>query len=90
MIIQRDAPTGYGVIPAAIMKTIVQISSMNELSAEQVMAVVTGNTAQAYGLDMGRIEKGRITDLVIIDATSDSGGNDAPSAIVQVTSLESR
>lgn len=81
VIIGSDTPTGYGVIPTAIMKTIVQISSINQIPADHAIAMATGNTARAYGLDVGQIQERRCADLVVIDSTSDSGGNEALSSI---------
>ena len=62
-----DSPTGQASMPNAIHRAIVRISSMNEIPAEKVIAMATGNTADLYGLKSGKIEIGREADIIIID-----------------------
>ncbi len=76
-----DSPVGIGVIPLAILRMVVQISSMNEIPAAKALALATGNTAKAYGLNTGRIRKGCDADLLLMDAPCDSIAKDALSAI---------
>ena len=67
LIIGSDSPVGTGVIPLAILRVILQISSLKNLPAEKVIALATGNTAKAYGLSTGKIEEGREADLLAMD-----------------------
>jgi len=76
-----DSPTGIGVIPLAILRIVVQISSINEIPAAKALAFATGNTAKAYGLHTGRTQKGLDADLLLMDAPCDSVAKDALGAI---------
>jgi enamidase len=69
-----DTPTGAGVLPRAILQTAVLLAAFADLSPEQAVAAVTGNTARAYGLNTGILEPGREADLLLIDAPKGSGG----------------
>ena len=81
IICGNDAPSGTGVIPLGILRTIVQIASMSEVPAAVAIAMATGNTALAYGLNTGMIAPGKEADLAIIDAPLGSIGKNALEAI---------
>ncbi len=81
VLIGNDAPSGTGIIPLGILRTIAQVASLNGIRAPQVIAMATGNTANIYKLNCGAIEPGREADLVIMDAPMGSVGEDALSAI---------
>ncbi len=81
IICGNDAPSGTGVIPLGILRTIVQIASMSEVPAAVAIAMATGNTARAYGLNTGMIAPGKEADLAIIDAPLGSIGKNALEAI---------
>jgi len=59
IIIGSDFPTGQGIVPNGIMRTVTFISSMDEIPAPQALAMATGNTARAYGLNTGIINRER-------------------------------
>lgn len=79
--IGSETPVALGLIPTAILRTVVQISSLNNLPSSQVMAMATGSTARVYGLNTGLIEEGREADLLVMDAPLDSMGKDALEAM---------
>lgn len=79
--IGSDTPIGIGMIPTAIIRSVGQISSLNKIPAETVLAMATGVTADAYKLNTGKIEVGRDADLLIMGAPRSSVGNDALEAI---------
>jgi len=81
IILGNDAPSGTGVIPLGILRTITQLASMSGVPAEVAIAMATGNTAAAYGLNTGVIAPGKEADLVIMDAPMGSVGSDALTAI---------
>lgn len=83
VIIGTDTPTGTGVIPLGMLKTVVEISSLSDLDPEVVWSFATGNNAVVYRLDTGIIEEGRPADLVVIDAPWGSVAKDARSAIAR-------
>ncbi|MBP2637107.1 MAG: ena [Firmicutes bacterium] len=81
IICGNDAPSGTGVIPLGILRTIVQIASMSDIPAEAAIAMASGNTAQVYGLNTGSIAPGKEADLAIIDTPLGSVGKTALEAI---------
>ena len=81
LVIGSDTPTGNGMIPVAILRMIVQIASLNNLPAAEVIAAATGNTAKCFGLKVGKVEIGREADLLCIDRPMGSQGHDALKAI---------
>ena len=76
-----DAPTGQSALQAAINLAIVKASCLNGIPAETAIAMATGNTADLYGLNTGKIEVGREADIAVIDAPPGSVGIDALKAI---------
>ncbi len=81
VIIGNDAPSGTGVIPLGILRVINHLASLSPVSAEQAIAMASGNTARVHKLDTGKIEAGLAADLVLIDTPMGSVGTDALSAI---------
>lgn len=81
IIIGNDAPSGTGVIPLGILRVINHLASLTPISAEQAIAMASGNTARVHKLDTGKIETGLAADLVLIDTPMGSVGKDALSAI---------
>lgn len=81
IICGNDAPSGTGVIPLGILRTIVQLSCMSGIAAATAVAMASGNTARVYGLNTGVIAPGKAADLVIADAPLGSVGRDALEAI---------
>ena len=81
VIIGNDAPSGTGVIPLGILRTITQLASLSGVPAAQAVAMATGNTAQVYSLNTGSIAPGKEADLVIIDKPMGSVGQDALTAM---------
>lgn len=81
VIIGNDAPSGTGVIPLGILRTIVQLASLSDIPAAEAVAMATGNTAAVYGLNTGMIAPGREADLVILDKPMGSAGQDALAAM---------
>jgi len=76
-----DAPTGQSALLAAINLAIVKASSLCDIPAEQAIAMGTGNTADLYHLNTGKIEVGREADIIVIDNPPSSVGKDALEAI---------
>ncbi len=76
-----DAPTGQASLSGAINRAIVKASSLNELSAVDCIAMATGNPADIYGLNTGKIEVGREADLQVLDKPPGGCGNDVLDSI---------
>ena len=81
LIFGNDSPSGTGIIPLGILRNICQISSVSGIAAAECIAMATGNTAKAYGLNTAMIEVGKEADFVIMDAPMGSIGTDALTAI---------
>jgi enamidase len=83
VMIASDTPTGTGVIPLGVIKTVCEIASLTGLSPEKTIALATGNNARAYNLRSGVITEGREADLVVMDAPWGSVASDALGAIAR-------
>lgn len=81
IIIGNDSPSGTGIIPLGILRTIVQLASMSRIPAAQAIAMASGNTARVFELNTSTIAVGKEADLAIIDAPIGSVGSDALQAI---------
>ncbi|MBI4322114.1 MAG: amidohydrolase family protein [Chloroflexi bacterium] len=77
LFLGSDTPIGIGVIPTAILRCMVQISSLNKIPAAKVIAAATGNTARVYGLNVGIVEPGREADLLVMDFAQSSAAKNA-------------
>jgi enamidase len=83
--VASDTPTGTGVMPLGVIKSVCEIASLGELPAEVVIALATGNNARAFRLapGTGTIAAGAPADLVVCDAPSASLAADALAAIAR-------
>lgn len=77
LIIGNDSPSGTGIIPLGVIRTIAYIASQTNISAEEAICAATGNTARVYGLDVGVIAEGKAADFVIMDSPMGGQGKDA-------------
>lgn len=76
-----DTPGGTGVIPRGMLRNILFLSSMCDLSPGQSVAVATGNTARAHGLDVGVLDVGRPADVIVCGPIKGSAGTTLSDAI---------
>ena len=67
-------PGGTGVLARGMLRNMIFLSSVCGLSAGEVIAVTTGNTAKAHGLDTGILKPG------MPRISSSPGGSTAPPA----------
>jgi enamidase len=81
IIIGNDAPSGTGVIPLGVLRTLSLLAGLGGMDPAQAVACATGNTARVYRLDVGVIAEGRAADLVICDAPTGSIAGDALGAL---------
>ncbi len=77
IIVGTDMPSGTGIIPLGIIRTIAWISSLGRVPPEQVIAMASGNTSSLYRINTGKICVGMDADLVIMDAAEGSESRDA-------------
>jgi enamidase len=66
IVLATDTPTGTGVMPLGMIKTVVEFASLAPLPAADAIALATGNNASVLRRDEGILEVGRPADLVLI------------------------
>jgi enamidase len=81
LIVGNDAPSGTGVIPLGVLRTLSLLAGVGGLAPAEAVACATGNTARVYRLNRGLIAEGREADLVVCDAPIGSIARDAMSAL---------
>jgi enamidase len=81
IIIGNDAPSGTGVIPLGVLRTLSLLAGLGGMDPARAVACATGNTAAVYRLNTGVIAEGREADLVICDAPTGSIATDALTAL---------
>ena len=77
VIIGTDMPSGTGVIPLGMLRTVAWVSALGDVSPAQAIAMATGTTTGVYKLPAGRIALGLEADLVIMDAPIGSAADSA-------------
>ena len=68
LILGTDMPSGTGVIPLGMLRTIAWVSALGGITPERTVALATGNTARLHRLNRGVVAPGREADLAIVDA----------------------
>lgn len=81
VIVGNDAPSGTGVLPLGVLRTLTLLAGLGGLPPAEAVACATGNTARVHRLDQGIIAEGRAADLVICDAPIGSVAADALGAL---------
>ena len=81
VILGNDAPSGTGVIPLGILRTMAHLAALGGIAPEVAIAMATGNSARVHGLDVGVIEAGRAADLCLVDAPIGSSASTALGAL---------
>jgi len=81
VILGNDAPSGTGVIPLGILRTLSLLAGLGGLDPAAAVCCATGNTARVYRLEVGLIAEGREADLVVCDAPIGSIAGDALGAL---------
>jgi len=83
VIIGSDTPTGTGVMPLGVIKTVAEIASLGDVDPGLVWAWASGAIADVYDLAAGKIEVGRPADLVVADAPWGSHSDNAVGALAR-------
>ena len=81
IVIGNDAPSGTGVIPLGVLRTLSLLAALGDLPPAEAVACATGNTARVYKLNRGVLAEGREADLVVCDAPTGSVARDAMGAL---------
>jgi enamidase len=67
LTIGTDTPTGTGVMPLGILKTVVELASLGDVPPTDALAFATGNCGRSIRKPLGLIEVGRAADVVLIN-----------------------
>ncbi len=81
LLVASDTPTGTGMMPLGVIKSVVELASLAPLAPEVALAAATGNQSRVYRLEAGVLEPGRPADLMLLDAPLGSHDRDALHAI---------
>ncbi len=76
-----DTPGGTGVIPRGMLRNVLYLSAVCELAPGEAIAIATGNTARAHGLDVGFLRVGAPADLLVCGPVEGSTGTTLGDAI---------
>ena len=68
IVLATDTPTGTGVMPLGMIKTVVEIASLGRLSATDALALATGNNGRVLRRPEGILDIGRPADIVLLQA----------------------
>lgn len=63
LVLATDTPTGTGVMPLGMIKTVCEVSSLCGMSAAKAIALATGNNGAVLGVEQGILDVGRPADL---------------------------
>ena len=67
-LIATDTPTGTGVMPLGMIKSVTEMATLSDYPAEWMIAAATGSVAKIYRLNSGFIKRGKDADVLLIDA----------------------
>ncbi len=81
VMISSDTPTGTGVMPLGVIKSLTEMATLTDVEPERILAASTGNCTKVYGLDAGLLELGMDADIAIIDAAQGCTQPDALSSM---------
>ncbi|MFZ0043329.1 MAG: amidohydrolase [Solirubrobacteraceae bacterium] len=81
VLVASDTPTGTGMMPLAVIKSLTELTSLGDLAAEAAFCLATGNVMRTYGLDAGVLRIGAPADLILVDAPLSSAAPDALGAM---------
>jgi enamidase len=81
IVLATDTPTGTGVMPLGMVKTVCEISSLGRIPAGDAVALATGNNGAVLRREEGVLEPGRPADLFLCFAPLGSAWEDPVAAI---------
>jgi enamidase len=81
LVLATDTPTGTGIIPLGMLRTIAEVSSLGGVQAADAIAMATGNNARVLRREEGILEPGRPADVVLLQVPLGSAASDPLSAI---------
>lgn len=76
IVIATDTPTGTGVMPLGMLKTVCELSSLGRVPATDALAMASANNGRVLRRDEGLLEEGRPADLMLAFAPLGSAFTD--------------
>lgn len=67
-LIATDTPTGTGMMPLGMIKSVAEMATLSKHPAEWMIAAATGNVAKVYRLNNGFLREGKDGDVLLVDA----------------------
>lgn len=67
-LIATDTPTGTGMMPLGMIKSVTEMATLSDYPAEWMIAAATGNVAEVYRLNNGFLREGKDADVLLVDA----------------------
>jgi len=83
LVLATDTPTGTGVMPLGMIKTVCEISSLGRIPAADALALACGNNGAVLRRDEGVAEVGRPADLALLFPPLGSAHGDPLTCIEQ-------
>jgi enamidase len=77
LTVGTDTPSGTGIAPRGMLRTVLLMTSVGGIPAAEALCLATGNTARAHGLETGFIRPGAPADLLLIGRIGASNGANA-------------
>lgn len=81
VLVATDTPTGTGVMPLGMIKSVAELSSLGPLPATDALALATGNPGRALGLEQGTLSLGSPADVILLQAPLGGSCSDPLAAI---------
>jgi enamidase len=81
VVLGSDTPTGTGVMPLAMLKTMAELASLGSVEPETAWAWASGTVGDVFDLEAGLLRVGYPADLCIVDAPLGSVAGDALTAL---------
>jgi enamidase len=66
VILGTDTPSGTGVMPLGLLKTVAELASLGGLDPADALALATGNAGRVLRVDEGVLAPGRPADVVLL------------------------
>lgn len=66
IVLATDTPTGTGVMPLGMIKTVCEVSSLGRISATDTLALAAGNNGAVLRREEGVLEVGRPADMALL------------------------
>ncbi|GAB2847148.1 amidohydrolase family protein [Lentzea nigeriaca] len=81
VVVGSDTPSGFGVMPLAVLKTVLELTALGGLEPQVAWSLATGTVADVWRLPEGRVRPGAPADLLVLAAPAGSQAATAADAM---------